>query len=84
HTIDHLRIGQLINVPAKQPVVASKSSKSGKSTKSSGILVYVVKAGDTLWDIAKSFGTTVEDIVTLNQLPSRRVKIGDKIKVKRG
>lgn len=81
HTIDHLRIGQLINVPANQPTVASKSSKSGKS---SGILVYVVKAGDTLWDIAKSFGTTVEDIVTLNQLPSRKVKIGDKIKVKRG
>lgn len=84
HTIDHLRIGQLINVPAKQPVVASNTTKSGKSSKGGGILVYVVKAGDTLWDIAKSFGTTVEDIMTLNQLPSRRVKIGDKIKVKRG
>ena len=81
HTIDHLRIGQLINVPANQPVSASKSSKSGKS---SGVLVYVVKAGDTLWDIAKTFGTTVEDIVTLNQLPSRKVRIGDKLKVKRG
>ncbi len=81
HTIDHLRIGQLINVPASQPAAKSKSTKSSKGA---GMLVYVVKAGDTLWDIAKAFGTTVEDIVTLNQLPSRRVKIGDKIKVKRG
>ncbi len=81
HTIDHLRIGQLINVPANQPAAKSKSTKSSKG---GGILVYVVKAGDTLWDIAKSFGTTVEDIVTLNKLPSRKVKIGDKIKVKRG
>ncbi len=84
HTIDHLRIGQLINVPSAKGNVAAKSGKSSKSGKGGGILVYVVKAGDTLWDIAKTFGTTVEDIVTLNQLPSRKVKIGDKIKVKRG
>ena len=81
HTIDHLRIGQLINVPASK---ASTESKSTKSSRGGGILVYVVKAGDTLWEIAKNFGTTVEDIVTLNKLPSRKVKIGDKIKVKRG
>ncbi|MCC6963351.1 MAG: LysM peptidoglycan-binding domain-containing protein [candidate division Zixibacteria bacterium] len=89
HTIDYLRVGQLINVPASGASASSKSaSKStasaGKKSRSGGVLVYVVKAGDTLWDIAKSFGTTVEDIVTLNGLSSKRVKVGDRLKVKRG
>lgn len=79
HTVDYLRVGQLINVPAK-----AKTSTPSKSGKGSGILVYVVKTGDTLWEIAKAFGTTVEDIVTLNKLPNRQVKVGDKLKVKRG
>ncbi len=80
HTIDYLRVGQLINVPSNgNATTSAKKSRSGGS-----VLVYVVKAGDTLWDIAKSFGTTVEDIVTLNKLSSKRVKVGDRLKVKRG
>lgn len=35
-----------------------------------GITVYVVKSGDTMWDIAKHFYTTVEEICTLNELES--------------
>lgn len=88
HTIDYLRVGQLINVPAagaSSSKTASKPTTSASNkSRSVGVLVYVVKAGDTLWDIAKSFGTTVEDIVTLNGLSSKRVKVGDRLKVKRG
>ena len=32
------------------------------------ITVYVVKKGDTLWDIAKRFNTTVQDIQEVNEL----------------
>ena len=32
------------------------------------IVVYYVKMGDTLWDIAKTFQTTIEDIKTVNEL----------------
>lgn len=71
NTIDYLRIGQLINVPSKRG-----SSKGGR------LIVYVVKAGDTLWDIARAFGTTVDDIVHLNQLRSKRLHVGDKLKVR--
>ena len=32
------------------------------------IVVYYVKAGDSLWSIAKKFNTTVNEIKTLNNL----------------
>lgn len=38
-----------------------------------GITVYMVQPGDTLWDIAKSFYTTVEDICQLNGLEEQEV-----------
>ena len=41
-----------------------------------GITVYVVKSGDTMWDIAKHFYTTVEEICTLNELESDQVTSG--------
>ena len=33
----------------------------------------MVQPGDTLWDIAKSFYTTVEDICQLNELEEQEV-----------
>jgi membrane-bound lytic murein transglycosylase D len=77
NTLDYLRIGQLINVPSKRGSGGSGASQSGTS-----LVVYIVKAGDTLWDIARSFGTTVDEIVYLNQLRSKRLRVGDKLKVR--
>ncbi len=34
----------------------------------SSIIIYVVQSGDTLWDLAKKFNTTVDDIVKLNDI----------------
>ena len=41
-----------------------------------GITVYIVKTGDTLWDIAKRFYTTVEEICGLNELETDEVQPG--------
>ncbi|HEV2063001.1 MAG TPA: LysM peptidoglycan-binding domain-containing protein, partial [Thermoanaerobaculia bacterium] len=46
---------------------------------------YVVKPGDTLWDIATRFGTTVERLQRLNGLSrrqSRALRVGQAIAVK--
>ena len=41
-----------------------------------GITVYVVKNGDSMWDIVKRFYTTVEEICELNELEEDRVVPG--------
>ena len=44
-----------------------------------GIVGYQVQQGDTLWDIAKKFYTTIENIMELNGLESEEVKPGDSL-----
>lgn len=41
-----------------------------------GMVVYVTKEGDTLWEIAKKFYTTVEEICRLNELNEENVMAG--------
>lgn len=43
------------------------------------IVGYVVKDGETLWDIAKMFYTTTDDIRTLNELESEHLSEGQKL-----
>ncbi len=44
-----------------------------------GIIGYIAKDGDRLWDIAKENFTTIQEIVRTNQLSSENLKGGDKI-----
>ena len=46
---------------------------------SPGIIGYIAKDEDRLWDIAKENYTTISDIVSTNQLSSEQIKAGDKI-----
>jgi len=64
----------LINVPAGK-------GSGGKVKTAASILTYVVKVGDTLWDIASAFRCSVEEIVKLNNLTSLKLNIGDRLKI---
>lgn len=44
-----------------------------------GIVGYMVRSGDTLWDIAKQYYTTVGDIMETNELASDEISPGDKL-----
>nr|WP_067060440.1 glucosaminidase domain-containing protein [Mucilaginibacter sp. L294] len=43
--------------------------------------IYSVKQGDTLYNISKRFGITVDDLKELNKLPDTGIKIGQKLVV---
>lgn len=43
---------------------------------------HTVKKGDTLIELARQYGVTVKEIKQLNNLPSNRIKIGQKLKIK--
>ena len=42
---------------------------------------YIVQRGDSLWSIANKFGTTVDDIIKLNNLSSVNLQIGDILQI---
>lgn len=43
--------------------------------------MYTVKAGDSLWGIAKKYGTTVDYLKAINNLSSNLLSVGQKLKV---
>ncbi|WFA08513.1 SPOCS domain-containing protein [Tissierella sp. Yu-01] len=43
------------------------------------ITVYIVQKGDVLWDIAKRYNTTTEDIIVSNNITNGVINPGDKI-----
>jgi hypothetical protein len=44
-----------------------------------GIIGYIVKKNDSLWNIAKKYYTTVDNIMVLNELEDDKISEGDKL-----
>ena len=44
-----------------------------------GIVGYFVQQGDTLWNLAKKYNTTVENIKEVNYMEKEGINKGDKI-----
>ncbi len=67
---NYLQTGQKLNIPTE------KGSLSGKW------ITYVVKRGDTLWDIAKAFGVLLEKLMLWNDLGSRSsLQVGERLRI---
>jgi|GEM_PF-215080 len=48
------------------------------------MVMYIIKRGDTLWNIAKEFGSTVQDIVMANEIEyENKIMPGDKLFIPR-
>lgn len=63
----------------KMTEVVEEPLDIGALQESPGIIGYIVKEQDCLWNIAKENFTTIQDIVSTNQLSSEQIKAGDKI-----
>lgn len=66
-TNDLIMIGKVLNIP--------------KPSMSTSTNTYTVKAGDTLWNIAKRYNTTVEKLMDLNNLSTDLIMIGQQLTV---
>lgn len=63
---------------------ATKSSTTSNETLKEGEYeIYTVRRGDSLWEIARTFNVTEDDIKKWNGLGSSRIDIGQKLKIKR-
>ncbi len=84
----NIRVGQrLVIYKGGGPVASAKSSGSSKpsTTTSGGYVIYTVKSGDNLWDIAKKFpGVSAQNIMDLNGMKSgAKIYPGMKLKIKK-
>ena len=59
--------------------VAEEPIDMEEAAKAPGIVGYIVREGEGLWDLAKRFSTTVEGICEVNNVTEENVKPGDKI-----
>jgi membrane-bound lytic murein transglycosylase D len=77
-----IRIGQKLVVYSQ---VASKPSSSSKTTVAAAdgkARYHTIQSGDTLWDIAKKNGLSVDKLKELNNISNHyRLKIGSKLKI---
>lgn len=66
------------------PVINDITSQDEEDMQDYSVIIYVVKSGDTLWKIAKRFGSTVDDIVRVNGIERPdRINVGEKIYIPR-
>ncbi len=71
-----------VTTQPKSPTASSGNTQSGTQSKNSGSVVHRVVKGDTLYAIARRYGTTVDKIMRLNGLKSSRINIGQRLIVK--
>jgi membrane-bound lytic murein transglycosylase D len=76
---NRIRPGQKLRVPSRRATaVASSTTTAGAPSRT---IRYTVQHGDSLWRLAKRFGTTVDEIKRANGLRSNRLSIGQKLRI---
>jgi peptidoglycan endopeptidase LytE len=69
-------------VATAESTTASATSTASSAVKSEPALVdYTVVSGDSLWKIARQFGTSVAKLKKINGLTTDHLSIGQKLKV---
>jgi len=82
--------GQRLKIPGQnQGLLASDddgnaptTSAGNNNSASSKLIVYIVKPGDTLFQIAKNYGVSIEKIKKDNQLANDILTVGQKLTIK--
>lgn len=75
-----IELDTLVLQPVTRPVILRAGTAPldrKKLQEMPGIVGYLVQEGDRLWDIAKRFHTTVDNVIATNGLSSEAVRPGD-------
>jgi len=76
-----MKSGDALTIPVAVAIPAESASTSGGGA-SSGPKTYIVKSGDSLYNIAIKYGTTVAAIASLNSLADpNNIKVGQTLKI---
>ena len=68
--------------PGERLKILTNSTVNGNETRKAGSIIYTVKPGDSLWQIAREYGVTVNQIVSLNQIQNPNlIYPGEKIRI---
>gem|GEM_PF-47846 len=74
--------GKTIIVPVPLDSKGSSWKREGKADYHSEGSVYTVRSGDTMWDIARAFGTTVNGLRRVNYIErGSRIYVGQRLKI---
>jgi membrane-bound lytic murein transglycosylase D len=73
--------GQELNLmaDARRVKIVSELPKGEAATAKSAQTIYVVKRGDTLWDIARAYDVTPRDLQAWNDLNGKRIYAGQEL-----
>ena len=65
-------------------IIDEINMEEDKNEMNPSMIIYIVKEGDTLWKIAKRYKTTMEDIISVNNLENpNNLSIGQKLFIPR-
>jgi len=76
-----IKVGQKLRLPDENAVA---SNAGGADRLASNEMTYRVNRGDTLWDIAIRYGTSVQHLRRTNGRINDRLKIGQVLKISKG
>jgi LysM repeat protein len=83
-TGDLIRLEQVLRIPLDEQAMAALTATPTPSADADGAgsdnaVIYTVKAGDTLSEIAKSYDVTVAEIIAANNLGSDVIRVGQNL-----
>jgi membrane-bound lytic murein transglycosylase D len=67
------------NSPIPKAITVENKSSEIASTES----IHIVENGDTLWDIAQKYNTSIRELKKINNLRSNRIKPGERLIIKK-
>jgi membrane-bound lytic murein transglycosylase D len=76
-----IQAGQTLKIPLKGSSAFISKTTHYHNTSQGRTFTHRVKAGDSLWVLARKYGTTVKSIQRLNRLSTTKLYIGQKLKI---